>query len=64
MVRKEFIVTGQLKETKGSEKQIYVLHDSFFAYSENEAIEYFISYFKPKLEVVKILSVIENNYGN
>lgn len=63
MVNKEFIVTGHLKETIGSERQTYMLHRSFFAKSKEEAIENFRSYFKPDLEVIKIFSVVDHN-GN
>ena len=63
MVDKEFIVTGQLKETQGSEKQTYMLHRSFFAKSKEQAIEFFNKYFLPDLTVIKIYSVIDE-YGN
>lgn len=63
MVNKEFIVTGHLKETKGSEKQTYMLHRSFFVPSKEEAVKLFQSYFEPDLELIKIFSVVDNN-GN
>lgn len=63
MVNKEFIVTGHLKETNGSEKQTYMLHRSFFSPSKEEAVEHFRSYFEPDLEVIKIFSVVDHN-GN
>jgi hypothetical protein len=63
MVDKEFIVTGQLKKTEGSDRQMYMLHRSFFAKSKEQAIEFFNKYFYPDLTVMKIYSVVDE-YGN
>lgn len=63
MTDKEFVVTGQLKETNGQEKQMLILHRSFFTTSKEQAIRNFHDYFGPDLEVVKIYSVVDNN-GN
>jgi hypothetical protein len=60
MVEKEFTVTGQLKETSGEDKQILILHHSFFASSKEQAIKNFHDYFEPKLKVVKIFSVVDD----
>jgi hypothetical protein len=63
MVNKEFVVTGHLKETIGTQRQTYMLHRSFFVSSKEEAIEHFRSYFEPDLEIIKIFSVVDGN-GN
>lgn len=63
MSSKEYIVTGHLKDTTGTEKQTYLLHRSFFANSKDQAIEFFHKYFNPELEVIKIFSVVDHN-GN
>lgn len=59
MVEKEFTVTGQLKETNGSEKQMLILHRSFFTSSKEQAIQNFYNHFEPDLQVVKIFSVVD-----
>lgn len=51
MVNKEFIVTGHLKETTGSEKQTYMLHRSFFVPSKEEAVKLFKSHFEQILSL-------------
>jgi hypothetical protein len=60
MVEKEFIVTGQLKETNGTDKQMLILHRSFFTSSKEEAIKNFHTYFEPELKVIKIFSVVDD----
>ena len=55
MVKKEFIVTGQLQDTDG---QTLILHGSFFEPSREEAIQKFHEYFEPDLKVMKIYSVV------
>lgn len=59
MVNKEFTVTGQLKETRGSEKQMLILHRSFFTSSKEQAIKNFHDHFEPELKVIKIFSVVD-----
>lgn len=63
MVDKEFIVTGHLKDSIGAEKQTYILHNSFFVRSKEQAITAFHDFFEPELEVIKIFSVIDSS-GN
>lgn len=55
MVKKEFIVTGQLQDADG---QSLILHGSFFESSREQAIEKFYEYFEPDLKVLKIYSVV------
>lgn len=55
MVKKEFIVTGQLQDTDG---QTLILHGSFYESSREEAIQKFHEYFEPDLKVIKIYSVV------
>jgi hypothetical protein len=55
MVKKEFIVTGQLQDADG---QSLILHGSFFESSREQAIEKFHEYFEPDLKVLKIYSVV------
>lgn len=55
MVKKEFIVTGQLQDVDG---QSLILHGSFFESSREQAIEKFHEYFEPDLKVLKIYSVV------
>jgi hypothetical protein len=54
MVKKEFIVTGQLQDSDG---QSLILHGSFFESSREQAIEKFHQHFEPDLKVLKIYSV-------
>lgn len=60
MVEKEFTVTGQLKETVGSDKQMLILHHSFFTSSKEQAIKNFHDHFEPELKVIKIFSVVDD----
>lgn len=55
MVKKEFIVTGQLQDSDG---QNLILHGSFFESSREVAIQKFHEYFEPDLKVMKIYSVV------
>jgi hypothetical protein len=55
MVKKEYIVTGQLQDSDG---QSLILHGSFFESSREQAIEKFHEYFEPDLKVLKIYSVV------
>lgn len=57
MVKKEFIVTGQLQDSDG---QSLILHGSFFESSREQAIEKFHEYFEPELKVLKIYSVVND----
>ena len=54
MVKKEFIITGQLQDSDG---QNLILHGSFFEFSREQAIEKFHQHFEPDLKVLKIYSV-------
>jgi hypothetical protein len=54
MVKKEYIVTGQLQDSNG---QSLILHGSFFESSREQAIEKFHQHFEPDLKVLKIYSV-------
>lgn len=61
--QQEYIVTGHLKDSKGIEKQTYLLHRSIFAESKDGAISNFKNYFAPDLELIKIFSVVDH-HGN
>jgi hypothetical protein len=63
MIKQEYVVTGHLKESTGEDKQTYLLHRSCFADSKEQAIEFFHNFFEPKLKVIRIFSVVDNN-GN
>jgi hypothetical protein len=55
MVKKEYIVTGQLQDSDG---QSLILHGSFFESSREQAIEKFHQHFEPDLKVIKIYSIV------
>lgn len=63
MSHQEYVVTGYLKDSKGKERQTYLLHRSIFTDSKERAIADFQNYFSPDLELIKIFSVVDNN-GN
>lgn len=54
----EFLVTGQAYEKTDPYKQTIILHDTFFASSENEAKHQFGQRFEDMYEIITIYSAI------
>lgn len=60
----EFLVTGQAYEKNDPYKQTILLHDTFFANSEDEAKALFDNHFRQIYKVMQIYSVIDITSNN